>query len=116
MGAVAVTLVGYVPSGELRGVLADVTFSSSYATGGDTVSPAKLGLAEIIEAQVHTGTLASDTGRTTAFVPNSHGIQAVLAGTRAAPKLKAFQGTTSEVANATNLSAVPALRILFRGH
>jgi hypothetical protein len=116
MGAVALNVVKQDVVGDKRAVVADVTFSSSYATGGDTVSLGNLGLREVDEAHVLTGTFApSAIQASKAYAPNAHGVQVVLAGSPTAPKLKVFQGTTSEVANATNLSTVPAVRVEFRG-
>ena len=116
MGACAVSIVSNGVVGGLRAVTADVTFSSSYSTGGDTISPASLGLQHVVSATLPAGTLlASQQVPSTVFTPSKHGVQPVLAGTLTAPKLQAFQGSTSEVAAATNLSTVPALRVEFRG-
>lgn len=116
MGQCSVANLSFGVAGGLRSVTADVTFSSSYATGGDTITPASLGLQHVVSATLPAGTLqASQQIPSTVYTPAAHGVQAVLAGSLTAPKLKAYQGSTSEVANATNLSTVPAVRVEFRG-
>lgn len=115
MGTVSVSVVSRGATGDKLVTVADVTYSSSYATGGDTVPLASLGLQQVEAAYHQIGTLDA-TRQATGFTPASHGTQPVLAGTPGAPKLKVFNGSTSEVANATNLSALPAVRIEFRGH
>lgn len=116
MGAVAVSIVKQDVVNDKRVVVADVTMSSSYATGGDTVPLGSIGLHQVDEAYIHSGVQAPSQGLTSkSYTPNSHGIQLVLAGTLTAPKLKAFFGSSTEAAAATNLSTVPAVRVEFRG-
>lgn len=113
-----VSIANAVPGviNHLRTVTADVTLSSSYATGGDTVALGSLGLKEVDQIVTHAGTLQTSVAVPSGtFSPNAHGTQIVLAGTPTAPKLKAYRGSTSEVTNATDLSAVPAVRVEFRG-
>lgn len=114
MGAVSVTVVSKGISNSQRTVDADVTFSASYSTGGDTIAPSQVGLSQIEEAHVIGGKL--DPSRSAAsFTPNLHGIQPVLAGTPSAPTLKAFKGSNVEVTAATNLSTSGAVRIRLQG-
>lgn len=68
-------------------VIADVTFDASYPTGGLALTPGQLGLKEI--------TTVNDDGVGGRTFPYN----------RSTGKLMAFASTT-EVANATNLSAV----------
>lgn len=120
MGAVSVSNVSQAqPHGNRRSVTANVVFSSSYATGGDTITPAQVGLQVIYEVWESQGQFAdSPVTAATAFTPNTHGLQVVLTGSTTAPKLKALAGaagTPAEVANATNLSTLPAVVLEFRG-
>lgn len=117
MGAVAVANV--MPMGSLggyRAVSADVTFSSSYATGGDTVALSGLGLQNVYSVMTDGGQM-TDTAQipSKGRSPNTHGVQVVLGGSASAPKLTAYSGATSEVANATNLSTRGAVRVIFLG-
>lgn len=112
MGTVAITAPYNDVSNNKRVVEANVTMSSSYATGGDTVPLTSLGLREVTDVVV-LGSVAHVNSGGAAVTP--HGIQVVLAGTKTAPLLKAYSGSTSEVANATNLSTNGALRIRFLG-
>lgn len=114
MGTVAVSVVSKSVQGNKRVVTADVTYSSSYATGGDTLKPSDLGLQQVEEAFVHAGILDASRAAT-GYTPAEHGTQPVLAGTPGAPLIKVFDGTTAEVAAATNLSALTA-RLVFKGH
>lgn len=116
MGTVAVSVVSQDINGNERIVNADVTFSSSYATGGDTIPLGVLGLKQVDELHVQGGVMSAVVSKR--YTPNTHGIQPVFAGTNVAPLLKAIAGTAgapAEVTNATNLSTVPAVRIRFLG-
>lgn len=119
MGAVTIANVANnAGSAGYRSVSADVTFSASYATGGDTFPIATLGLSQVYQLLTVDGTMADGSGANSAsrvYVPNPHGIQVVLNGTPIAPTLKAFSGATTEVANATNLSTRGVVRLEFRG-
>lgn len=108
MGALAFSNREDDVQGGKRVVEADVTFSSSYATGGDTISKAQLGLTQIDDAQLLS--LKNRKGGTL----TAHGRQVQLGGTAAAPTLKLYAGTGSEVANASNNSTVVA-RVRFLG-
>jgi len=87
-----------------RTVEALVNLSSSYATNGDTVDAAALGLARVQGVEF----LASPT----VAIPTGGGFPAAgtggheirLAGTETAPKLTAYVAAGTEAVNATNLS------------
>jgi hypothetical protein len=120
MGAVSFTSItqnGGV--GNRRSVDALVTFSNSYATGGDTVSLPLLGLKALYSVWEAQGMFAAGPIEVaSAFTPNTHGLQLVLAGSITAPKLKVIAGTAGtpvEVTAATNLSTLPAVFLEFRG-
>lgn len=120
MGAVSFSnVIQLGSSGNRRAVQADVTFSSSYATGGDTVGLAPLGLQHLYEVMESQGRFNdSDTTKAVAFTPNTHGLQVVLAGTASAPKLQVIAGVAgsgAQVANATNLSSIAPVHLEFRG-
>ena len=90
---------GLSPTGQT--VVADITLSASYATGGDTLTLASLGM-KAVSAVVLTGS-SPTSGVALAVV---HG-----AAETTAPLIKAYQDVTPaataplpEVANATNLS------------
>lgn len=88
---------GLTPTGSC--VIADVTFSASYATGGDTLTRASLGLGRVSAVVVTSDVV----GRS--LVVN-HG-----ANESTDPLVSAYQqgagaGPLTEVAAATNLSAV----------
>lgn len=102
-----------------RVVVADVTFSSSYATGGDTVPLGNLGLENVYSIHEHLGTLSVGVNsQSGGFTAANHGLQVQLAGTVLAPLLKVYvgaAGSAAQAASATNLSTVGAVRIEFRG-
>jgi hypothetical protein len=77
----------------VRGVL---TFSASYATGGDSVPMASVGLQEV--RQILVDPLVSPTN------VNRSGLSVELTGTPGAPLVAAYETLNTEVANATNLS------------
>lgn len=76
----------------VRGIL---TFSTSYATGGDTIPLADVGLQEV--RQVLVDPQVNGSGQ------NRAGISVELGGTPQAPKLIAYDTFATEVANATNI-------------
>lgn len=120
MGAVTVANVKVTsPVEQYRVVQADVTFSNSYATGGDTLSLGLLGLKAVFSAHAHIGTtVQGTTGASGGFAPTVHGLQVVLAGTPIAPLLKVnlgAAGSPAQVASTTDLSANPSVRLEFRG-
>ena len=88
----------------LRVVEVDVTYSASYATGGDSISPSLLGLKEVRQILVPShklngmGAVANANSRT--------GKSVQLAGTASAPLLALYETANTEVANATNVSTV----------
>lgn len=97
-----------------RVVVADVTFSSSYATGGDTFALSSIGLHDLGSAWCEAGAFSASASG--GYTPTGSGLQVVLAGTTSAPKLKVFNGSSTEVSAATDLSAKTAVRIEFRGN
>lgn len=97
MGNVAVAIVDRGVRGNRKYVTADVTMSASYATNGDTIVAA-----DIAKLLPEGETLAQLLDFT--FInrgASGHSLEL----DRANSKVKAFNGTT-EIANATNLSAV----------
>lgn len=99
MGTVAVANLTQGVSDNKRYVDADVTMSASYATGGDTVPVATLGLKVVDQILMH---------------GNNDGLSLDLGGTSQAPKLLAYDTDETEVSAATNLSA-RVLRVRFLG-
>lgn len=74
-----------------KGIL---SFSNSYATGGDTLALGQTGLTEITQVLV-------DANNTS----NQSGISIVLGGTKAAPLILAYDSLLTQVTAATDLSA-----------
>lgn len=109
MGTATVTIkkrTGLAAAGAC--VIADITLSSSYATGGDTVPLSALGL-KTCDALMLTG---SNAGYTMEAV---HG-----AAVTTDPKIKLYEDKAaaastplSEEANATNVSAVTVRAVIF---
>lgn len=73
-----------------RVVKGTLNFSSSYATGGDSIDLAQVGLSEL------QGMLIEATSQ--------GGLSIVLAGTSKVPLIRAFDANGTEVTAATNLS------------
>lgn len=120
MGAVAVANVTPVDSVHgLRAVAADLTMSSSYATGGDTLSPALLGLSEVYEMFVLGGVLTrggeSNAMSPIPFAPAEYGFQPTLAGSTSAPKVLVYSSKNTQETSATDLSTNGSVRVEFRG-
>jgi hypothetical protein len=113
MGAVTVANVVQGVTGAFRTVECDVTFSTSYATGGDTLTPATFGLRQIDDVHVLAFLTKGPTGG--GKLSSAVGIQPVLAGTIAAPLLQAYYNG-AQVTAATNLSTLGAVRLEIRGH
>jgi hypothetical protein len=90
-------------SNEGWSVRGTITMSSSYATGGDSITAAELGLGTIkfIEIAAATG-----AGYVLSYNPTNGTIQAFETGA-------ALSGPLAEVASATNLSAVSATAIAY---
>lgn len=82
------------PVGRVRRLT--VTFSASYATGGDTVPVATLGLRNVNRILVEPFAASAPGFQS--------GISIALGGTSGAPKLLAYDAVGTEVANLTNLS------------
>ena len=82
MGAVTVSIVkksvgAYVPSGKC--VLADVTFSSSYAAGGDTFTPDQFGMKKV-DAIVDCGAAVGSATTGYVIAPDLTGLKIRLLG------------------------------------
>lgn len=93
MGAATFDITGHEVLGNRRIVKGNLTFSSSYATGGDTLALAsEVGLKEVREMLVADNT----TGLSFDLDPASP----------TAPKVKAYSAAATEVANATNQATV----------
>lgn len=104
MGACTFTSVQHgVTSNGKRVVEAVVTFSDSYATAGDTVALTSLGLRRIDEVHVPSHRLS---GAAVSDAQAQTGISLQLAGTVAAPKLKAYVSATTEQTAAVDQSTV----------
>lgn len=119
MGNVTVTPFGGGADGGAEGVLQSVFFgtkyagrvrrclvamSSSYATGGDTVPLANLGLRNVTAILLEPASILARPG-----------FNLELAGTSAAPKLQAWETANTEVANAVDLSTRGATTVWFIG-
>lgn len=87
-----------------RVVEVDVTFSSSYATGGETISPSLLGLKEVRQILVPSHKLGGQGVVTAANLKTGKTVS--LTGTASAPTLSLWETANTEVANATNVAAV----------
>lgn len=99
MGAIVSTVISHQVDTSGRAVKkATLTFSASYATGGDTLDMANLGLRRVDQLFVDGG-LATP------------GYHLQLAGTAAVPLIKLIKGATApaEETNATNVSTVSAV-------
>jgi hypothetical protein len=108
MGNVAATIVRTWSDGPVKMVIADLSMSSSYATGGDTVPLSALGLSSLEALD-----LTSNTSGAALFHPLIviHG-----ANNRTAPKIMARDvAAGTEIANATNLSTMTGIRCIARG-
>lgn len=93
--------------GAKRVVRGTLTFSATYATGGDTIPLASVGLREVTEVLVDPQLSASS---------NDSGLSVVRGGTTVAPTLRAFDAQATEVPNATNLSARTAIPVWLIGY
>lgn len=76
-----------------RVVIGTLTMSSSYATGGDTLSLSNLDIKEVNKLLIENNALTMS------------GLSYRLAGTKTAPLIIVADANNSEVANGTNLSA-----------
>lgn len=102
MGTVTVgTPITRVKCGNKWQIVARITMSSSYATGGDTIDPNKLGIGKI------------DAMSTTPFPATaSAAVHCEIDPTVAANKVKAYLQAGGQVANATDLSTFSALCLI----
>jgi hypothetical protein len=63
MGAVTVVIRARNPLGGVaKSVVADVTFSSSYAAGGDTFTPSQFGMNTILQIDTNSASASATTG------------------------------------------------------
>lgn len=122
MGAVSVTNRKEAGRYDNRRVVeADLALSASYATGGDTLSPAALGLRHIvqIEETSHSpnGSGRPVGGKAVANLAAQSGasLQVDLTST-AAPKIKLYDAQSTEIANATDLAARGPFRVRVIGY
>lgn len=91
----------YSPQGTgqaYRGVRGSLTFSASYATGGDTIPLASVGLREVRHVLVDPSVASNNQNR--------GGVSVELGGTPSAPTLVAYATVNTEVANLTNQATV----------
>jgi hypothetical protein len=116
MGAVAITrkqeLGGLGLEQGKRYVRCTLTPTGTYATGGDTIPPLTLGLKNVTEMFL---CLKGKVGGI-AVVPSTMAARPSLSGTATVPLIQwhVGSGTPTEVANATNLTAVTA-DVIFGG-
>ena len=98
MGNISATVVRSMAVGNARQVVADLAGSSSYATGGDTLTPAALGLTQAIQHVdlIPTGTVANQR------------IWSVNHQADGSVKLQLATAINTEVANTTNVTAITA--------
>jgi hypothetical protein len=111
MGTVNLTnarTLGHFPHFRGKAVIYKCTMSSSYATGGDTISLAQTPFQRIlfIAPLSKFGSTVKVRGQN--VLANGGGAAFVAAGTPTAPKIQSFVGdaTPTQTANATNLSTV----------
>jgi hypothetical protein len=90
-------------SNEGWSVRGTITMSNSYATGGDSITPAQLGLGTIKFMEV---AAATGLGYVLSYNPTSGTIQAFETGA-------SLSGPLAEVASTTNLSAVSATLLAY---
>jgi len=112
MGAVTVAVskksVGaYVPAGKC--VLADITFSASYATGGDTYTAAQFGMSKV-DLVVPVGPAVASATSGFDVMPDTANLKLRLLGMNAAAGVG---NALTEVANASNQSAVVARCLVY---
>lgn len=112
MGAVTVANKSQGVRDHRKAVEADVTFSASYATGGDTLALGLLGLKGLTEVMVPSHHLI--TRKAVATTASRAGKTVELGGTVSAPTLKVYDTANTEVTAATNLGTV-VLRLRFLG-
>ena len=88
--------------GQMNCVIADVVLSTSYATNGDTLSPASIGFRAIYGMQVIGWANAASAQATSCTMVKPD------LTSETAPLLVCFTGAGVQVSNATDLSAVTA--------
>lgn len=113
MGATTITNRKQGVQDRRKVVEADVTFSASYATGGDTVSLAALGLNGVKQMLIPSHDLITRKPVSAAVAQTGNSYQ--LGGTEVAPTIKVFTTTNTELAAATNASSA-TIRVRFLGY
>jgi len=88
-----------------RVVRGTLTFSASYATGGDTLDLKTVGLTELTYILVDA----------TAPLGNISGLSILLGGTKIAPLISAFDSNATQVTSTTDLSARTAIPVWLLG-
>lgn len=109
MAAVTVSQVrrvGQVPQFRGRAILAKITHTASYATGGEDLPISALAGLEAVDAIAVVSGHSTSKWKGKTINTATFGGAPKLAGTRTAPKLQLFIGSASpaEVANAANMS------------
>lgn len=105
MGTVTVTVNHYDVDGRFQRRLGTITMSSSYATGGDTITAAQMGLDRVLNMDLDLGVNTSNTANAYAFVGPTSSFQS--------SKIQAFGdggnapgGALIEAGSGDNLSTV----------
>lgn len=106
MGNCTATILRAYSSGPMKHVIADLTMSGSYATGGDTVPLSILGLANVEMLNI-SGASAGLVGHTLSVV---HG-----ATSRTAPKILARDVVTGTEVTAAQSLATMVVRVEAQG-
>lgn len=89
-----------------RAVRGTITFSSSYATGGDTLTlNTQCSLREVTGLLVDASTVLT----------NPSGLSVELSGTKDVPKIIAYDANNTQVANATDLSTRSSIPVILLG-
>lgn len=86
--------LGYRISGNQKRTVSDITFDSSYPTGGEPVTAANLGLTHVHTATCDIKAVGGTVNVTNVFYDDAN------------KKLKAFDETPAEVAAASDLSTL----------
>src|SRR6266566_2319765 len=108
MGNVTVTVKRVFSDGPMKTVIADLAMSSSYATGGDTVPLASLGLGTIEALDLTTSTSGAALFHPLMVI---HG-----ATNKIAPLIMARDvAAGTQIGNAVDLSSMTGIRCVARG-
>ncbi len=103
-----------------RVVECDLALSSSYLTGGDSLSPSSLGLRHITQIQVSSHLANSShrpvAGPAVATTSSQVGASIALAGTSGVPLIKGFDAQGTELTNASDNSLRGPWRVRVVGY